>query len=327
MKIKKLFNEKIYINSFFFSFFLVLITIQINNQLNIPINNLNRLIHVILCYLSYKYIQRTSFIRLINFSILILPFWVFFGNSSNQFYSYTFLYVLGLIFLNISVLIDNLKLQENKSVFKKYLIINFLILSGFLSFSNIYNSRLLTVILTALFIYNVFLIYFEFNKKIISFNNSFIGKIKFLIILPIFFFLFFVAINNNPIFQEKALTSSRFLTGFYFLDNYTNYLPFGSRDISIKLLDGTTQFHNIFFDSFRAGGLLSIPLILMIFTSLIKFIKNKIFLSTLFFFSISLSIPLEAGFFDLLSTVITFGVLYKSSKFAQATKERSLTKL
>ena len=285
------------------------------------------MIHVLLCYLFYKYIQRTSFIRLINFSFLILPFWVFLGNSSNQFYSYTYLYVLGLIILNISVLIDNLKLQKNKSLFKKYLIINFFTLLGFLSFSNIYYSRLLTVILLALFIYNIFLINFEFNKKMILFKNSFIGKIKFLIILPIFFFLFFVAINNNPIFQEKAIVSSRFLTSFYFLDNYTNYLPFGAQDVNIKLLDGTMHFHNIIFDSFRSGGLLSIPFILMIFTSLIKFIKNKIFLSTLFFFSICLSIPLQAGFFDLLSTIVTFAVFYKSSKFSQVAKEKSLTKL
>ena len=158
MKINKLFNEKFYINSFFFSFLLVLLTIQINNQNDIPINNLNRIIHVLLCYLSYKFIQKKSFLRLINFSFIILPFWFFFGHSSNGIYSYTFLYVLGLLLLNISVLIENLK--TNKPLFKKYLIINFLTLSLFLSFSDIYYSRLLNIILYSLFLYNILLIIF-----------------------------------------------------------------------------------------------------------------------------------------------------------------------
>lgn len=293
----------------FISLCLVLIQIQSNPQ-DHTIATFNRAIHILILISTYRLILRANIITLMRFMALFVVALsvriLLWGNSTMDYTTtYTFSFAIALFSFCQEIVLCK---TSSPRLVTSYAFLLLLILFISIPASLNSESRLFTFSTIILLIWTCVrllrLLFLKYSFKIGKYT-----KILYLGLLPSsVLFLSWKLISSTSVFLSKGLISSRSWTETYFWLSWPKYLPFGASDSGIQTIDGTLHFHNFFYDSWRAAGLLSIPLFFFVITSLIIYMRVSFIEPILAFILISFSIPLEASFLDLLCTTAFFSI-------------------
>lgn len=286
------------------SLFLFYIFLFLHPQ-GVPTSLLNRLFHLsILCFF-YQYVHRSTLFHLVL--LIYAPLFSFFLLILLRIpvVNYTLTYTFSVLVLCASIFSNSYGMICPKSKISLFLHSSLILVCTIsLPLASEFNSRLMAFTLSVVLIVNVIRTFKPLFASIVLRLNRLISIFAvFFLSLVVLYGAWYVALSL-PVFANKGLITSRDLTAFYFWSNWQSYLPFGNTDLALETIDGTLHYHNLFFDSWRAAGFASLPL--LVFTLLTLFILFRLSgAETLcFFILIWYSIPLDASFADLIMTVL-----------------------